>query len=482
MRRPKCAKDDCTFQCCLENSYCKKHAVCVFVDELKKENKKPCVQYIRGCRESLAQDDRLSKCTSCREKERKNDHEKRNRIKIQNETQSTALKTEKQCNTCTKLYPIDQFKGERQKETKTCFTCRTNNKKQDLIRDHEKRKVQGRVYDSEKLRKVRKKEWKDENYDKCAMAWMNYRERQMNENQDEYLRKCAEQQKLWREQNPEKMIVLNESHKKSSPHQYQIYLKNALVKNVEFSLTLEDFQTITNNNCFYCDEMNYRGFQGIDRIDQTVGYIQGNCVPCCKMCNYMKGSLHENMFLKRVEHIMTHQGKIKGRLHPECFANHQSCNYISYKHRADKKQLAFLINEKVFEETKQNPCYICGKSIDKSHMNGIDRYDNTKGYELENIRSCCGECNTMKKTFPYDSLINKIEAIYTNHKDIFLFQMQADTSDLNNSIIVKNKNKTEGVKIVKAKQKVPMNETDKLNHAKELFEIRKIRNRQIIIS
>ena len=31
-------------------------------------------------------------------------------------------------------------------------------------------------------------------------------------------------------------------------------------------------------------------------------------------------------------------------------------------------------------------------------------------------------------------------------------------------------------------KKVQMNETDKLNHAKELFEIRKIRNSQIIIS
>lgn len=478
-RRPKCAKEECTYQCCVDNAYCKKHAICLFVDGLKKENKKPCVQYIRGCRESLAHDDRYSKCDSCREKERQKDHKTRNRIKTQNETQCTDLKSEKLCNTCTKLFPIDHFKGERQEETKTCLKCRTNNKKQDLKRDREKRKEQGRVYDSEESRKTRKKEWKEENYDKCAMAWMNYRERQLNENQDEYLRKCAENQKKWREQNPEKMIVIKQLNKNSSPHQYKIYTNRANVKNIEFSLTLEDFQTITNNNCFYCDEADSRGFQGIDRIDQTIGYIHGNCVPCCKMCNYMKGSLHKTVFLNRMEHILTSQGKIQGCLHPECFANHQSSNYNRYKYRADKKQLAFLITEKIFTETTQNPCYICGKNIiDKSHMNGIDRYDNTKGYESENIRSCCGECNAMKKNFSYDSLINKIEAIYTNHKDTF--RTQTDTRYLNNCNIAKNKMKV--VKTKPVKENVPMNETDKLNHAKELFEIRKIRNGQTTIS
>ena len=198
----------------------------------------------------------------------------------------------------------------------------------------------------------------------------------------------------------------------------------------------------------------------------------------------MKGSLHTNVFLKRVEHILTYQGKIQGRLHPECFANHQSCSYNSYKKRADKKQLAFLINETVFEETKQKPCYICGKYRDQYHINGIDRYDNTKGYEFENIRPCCGECNTMKKNFVFDSLINKIVTIYTNQKDIYQAHAVYGTNDLNNCSIVKNKNKNkkEGVQIVKVKEKNIMNETDKLNHAKELFEIRKIRNGQILIS
>lgn len=467
MSRPKCAKEECTFQRSVENKYCKKHTLCLFVEELKEQNKKPCVQYIRGCRESLSTDDRYSKCSGCREKERQKDQEKRNRVKTLNENETKDAK-EKLCNTCTKLYPLDQFKGERQEETKTCLNCRSNNKRNDLKRDNEKRKEQGRAYDAKESRKDRKKEWKEENYDKCAMAWMNYRERQINENQEEYLRKCADNQKHWRELNPEKMLVQNETNKNSSPHQYQIYVQDANKKNVEFSLTYEDFQGITTNPCNYCNEKHDRGFQGIDRIDQTVGYIRGNCVPCCKMCNYMKGSLHKNVFLKRVEHILTHQGKIQGRLHPECFANHKSSNCTSYKYRADKKQISFSIDEQAFKEIKQD-CYICGKQIDESHMNGIDRFDNEKGYDLENIRSCCGECNLMKNVFTWDSWIKKLEAIYTNHKDLFLTQI--DTSNMNNHTIVKYKSKNKNEKV--KKERVSMTETEKQNHAKELFELRK---------
>ncbi len=38
--RPKCAKKDCAFQCCVENRYCRKHAICLFLDEIKEQNKK----------------------------------------------------------------------------------------------------------------------------------------------------------------------------------------------------------------------------------------------------------------------------------------------------------------------------------------------------------------------------------------------------------------------------------------------------------
>ena len=59
-------------------------------------------------------------------------------------------------------------------------------------------------------------------------------------------------------------------------------------------------------------------------------------------------------------------------------------------------------------------CYLCGL-VDK---NGIDRFDNIKGYLLENCRPCCGHCNLMKKDMTYDSIIRNAEYIYLKHAEL----------------------------------------------------------------
>ena len=39
------------------------------------------------------------------------------------------------------------------------------------------------------------------------------------------------------------------------------------------------------------------------------------------------------------------------------------------------------------------PCYLCGRAP----ALGIDRLDSTKHYTLDNVASCCSQCNYMKK-------------------------------------------------------------------------------------
>jgi len=62
----------------------------------------------------------------------------------------------------------------------------------------------------------------------------------------------------------------------------------------------DDFDRLTSLPCFYCGcapsktEPARRGFgdfiyNGIDRVDNTKGYIPGNVVPCCQACNSAKG-------------------------------------------------------------------------------------------------------------------------------------------------------------------------------------------------
>ncbi len=82
------------------------------------------------------------------------------------------------------------------------------------------------------------------------------------------------------------------------------------------------------------------------------------------------------------------------------------------------------------------PCYYCGgKDVkNKAHhfvkkntflhlsteeldrfkveMNGVDRVDSTKGYELENCLPCCGMCNKMKNSYPQQLFIDRVKQVY----------------------------------------------------------------------
>lgn len=89
---------------------------------------------------------------------------------------------------------------------------------------------------------------------------------------------------------------------------YHEYEKGAKRRNMLFELSKEEFDSITNQPCFYCGEKNDSS-NGIDRIDNKIGYILNNCLPCCSMCNWMKQNLSQDVFLKHIEKIYNHATK-----------------------------------------------------------------------------------------------------------------------------------------------------------------------------
>lgn len=53
----------------------------------------------------------------------------------------------------------------------------------------------------------------------------------------------------------------------------------------ECTLTKDEVKDIITLSCVYCGVSNNIG---LDRIDNKLGHIQGNVVPCCHKCNTMK--------------------------------------------------------------------------------------------------------------------------------------------------------------------------------------------------
>ncbi len=82
---------------------------------------------------------------------------------------------------------------------------------------------------------------------------------------------------------------------------FSSYRGSAKKRNHAWELTGEQFDELTSADCFYCGsppslvrkpQATYEGgeiiYNGIDRVDNALGYIPENVVTCCKICNLAK--------------------------------------------------------------------------------------------------------------------------------------------------------------------------------------------------
>jgi len=397
-----CKSDGCTFKKSDENDYCGKHQLCLFVDECLAEGMKPCTKYLKGCRAKLGSDYVFKSCQECLEKERERDNAKRSAVT------GEIVDGKKQCTVCCKFKPVEEYP-----ETKTCKSCREEFKKQNEKRDKEHVNEIQRIASQKPERKAVKNEWVKANPEKVALKTLNYRDRQHNEHQEEYLKRNAETMAKWRENNPEKVEEANDARLKNIQYYYKHYIYDSNNNRRLFELSFEQFEGIVKTPCYYCGIIQEKGFNGIDRMDQTQGYVYKNCVSCCKICNFMKGAVDNITFLQRVEHILTQNSMIKnGNYYPNAFKNHEYVSYSMYKHGAEKRNYNFEITLEEFNKLILENCYICGKKTDETHTNGIDRFDNEIGYTTNNVNTCCGQCNFMKKDIEYDVFIAQLHKIY----------------------------------------------------------------------
>lgn len=102
---------------------------------------------------------------------------------------------------------------------------------------------------------------------------------------------------------------------------YRTYERGAIRRGIRFELGSKQFASLTSKSCYYCGDPPSQShhslrtcspyiYNGIDRINPIKGYITGNCVPCCGICNWMKGRLTRSKFLRQCRKIMKVQNGI----------------------------------------------------------------------------------------------------------------------------------------------------------------------------
>jgi hypothetical protein len=85
---------------------------------------------------------------------------------------------------------------------------------------------------------------------------------------------------------------------------YKKFIKNANDREIQFELSLEQFENVTKENCYICGKQNNEiQRNGIDRFNNDIGYIIENCRPCCTECNFMKGIYSYDIFMEKLQLI-----------------------------------------------------------------------------------------------------------------------------------------------------------------------------------
>jgi hypothetical protein len=243
---------------------------------------------------------------------------------------------------------------------------------------------------------------------------------------DKLLRRCVPcYEKLQKQESkrPKRVRNFKAEAFKNKHVVWNFYVKGAKKRGMDFTLNKILFEEMIVKPCFYCNYQKNGEVNGIDRLDNQKGYVDDNVVPCCETCNILKGTQHPQEFIDKIKAIYDYQinkHPISNELIEKWASTYRSKkipNYKIYLKGANSRNISFELSEVEFSEIINQSCYLCGLA----GINGIDRFDNSKGYLLENCRPCCGHCNLMKKDRTYQILLDISYPIVKQYQELTNF-------------------------------------------------------------
>lgn len=100
---------------------------------------------------------------------------------------------------------------------------------------------------------------------------------------------------------------------------FREYKQNAKRRGYLFNLSFDNFIKLISKPCGYCGSIDTKirkvssdsgsfVYNGIDRKNNSIGYIIGNCISCCKFCNRAKDVDSEAIFLNKVRKVALYRG------------------------------------------------------------------------------------------------------------------------------------------------------------------------------
>jgi len=134
-----------------------------------------------------------------------------------------------------------------------------------------------------------------------------------------------------------------------------------------------------NRTCTCCGETKLES----DFHINNKGYLYSHCKPCIRLKNNLR---YKNNIEREKDRLNRNKRKIIQRWkRSKDAASRRRSSGISFE----------LTLEQYTELVVDKKCSYCDGDLPKT-MGGLDRIDSSKGYTVDNVVSCCAECNRIK--------------------------------------------------------------------------------------
>ncbi len=240
--------------------------------------------------------------------------------------------------------------------------------------------------------------------------WVPGRERKREEDLEGFRAHNAKILLEWRHKNPENCKKHREPARIIPDKKIRVIASQAKNKNRCFEHEKVDkMKAKLSEPCHYCGFEIKEGdvLNGLDRVDNSLGYTDSNTVSSCFTCNNMKFIYDINDFIFKIRKIYSkHPDECALTLEPRVRRTPSS---VEGKLRGCPKSKNDHLTSKEKALLKQSECYLCGtrQSI------GIDRVDSDGDYIKSNCEACCTTCNYTKRDLPLEMFYGHVGIIYS---------------------------------------------------------------------
>ena len=296
----------------------------------------------------------------------------------------------------------------------TCgqYKCRTRYNQNYYIKNSKKIIAHNKQYDTVNREKVLKRK---RNYNKNNSE---YRNEQQKIYAMEHVEEISKYIKRYYINNSEEIKKHANSLARKPERRFKTSQTRAKKRKLEWNIKEKEYLKLIQKPCHYCNNefgttIDASG-TGLDRIDNSKGYIIDNVVSCCSNCNGSRADKlttdEMKIFIKNLIFFRNSSIDLKTDLfilvkintvYIKTNLKTKSGRFSKSKSKAKKRKLEWKLSEIEYLNIINNICYYCdnnnGNTLsEKIRTGGLDRLDNDKGYTIDYVVPCCNDCNVIR--------------------------------------------------------------------------------------